>query len=357
TVGAIQSSLDPSTRKPIYTSDIVYATNNELGFDYLRDNMKTALDQQVQKDLYFAIVDEVDSILIDEARTPLIISGPAEDHVGRYAEADRVARQLTRDDHYEVKEKERIASLTEDGIVKAQEILGVESFYVPGFEDWPHYIENALRAHSLYELDNEYVVAEAEDPRTGQMRNEVVIVDEFTGRKMAGRRWSDGLHQAVEVKEGLEPKQETQTLATITFQNYFRMFDKLAGMTGTAMTEAGEFHKIYELDVISVPTNKPIARDDHIDVVFRTLPEKWEAICDEIERVQETGQPVLVGTASVENSEHLSKLLRERSLPHEVLNAKNHEREAHIVAMAGAKGAVTVSTNMAGRGTDIKLGG
>ncbi len=357
TVGAIQSSLDPSTRKPIYTSDIVYATNNELGFDYLRDNMKTALDQQVQKDLYFAIVDEVDSILIDEARTPLIISGPAEDHVGRYAEADRVARQLTRDDHYEVKEKERIASLTEDGIVKAQEILGVESFYVPGFEDWPHYIENALRAHSLYELDKEYVVEEAQDPRTGQMRNEVVIVDEFTGRKMAGRRWSDGLHQAVEVKEGLEPKQETQTLATITFQNYFRMFDKLAGMTGTAMTEAGEFHKIYELDVISVPTNKPIARDDHIDVVFRTLPEKWEAICDEIERVQETGQPVLVGTASVENSEHLSKLLRERSLPHEVLNAKNHEREAHIVAMAGAKGAVTVSTNMAGRGTDIKLGG
>ena len=356
-VGAIQSSLDPSSRKPIYTSDIVYATNNELGFDYLRDNMKTSLDQQVQKDLYFAIVDEVDSILIDEARTPLIISGPAEDHVGRYAEADRVARQLTRDEHYEVKEKERIASLTEDGIVKAQEILGVESFYVPGFEDWPHYIENSLRAHSLYELDKEYVVEEAEDPRTGQMRKEVVIVDEFTGRKMAGRRWSDGLHQAVEVKEGLEPKQETQTLATITFQNYFRMFDKLAGMTGTAMTEAGEFHKIYELDVISVPTNRPIARDDHIDVVYRTLPEKWEAICDEIERVQESGQPVLVGTASVENSEHLSKLLAERHLKHEVLNAKNHEREAHIVAMAGAKGAVTVSTNMAGRGTDIKLGG
>lgn len=356
-VGAIQSSLDPSARKPIYTSDIVYATNNELGFDYLRDNMKTSLGQQVQKDLYFAIVDEVDSILIDEARTPLIISGPAEDHVGRYAEADRVARQLVRDDHYEVKEKERIASLTEDGIVKAQEILGVESFYVPGFEDWPHYIENALRAHSLYELDKEYVVEEAENPRTGDMRKEVVIVDEFTGRKMAGRRWSDGLHQAVEVKEGLEPKQETQTLATITFQNYFRMFDKLAGMTGTAMTEAGEFHKIYELDVISVPTNKPIAREDHIDTVFRTLPEKWEAICDEIERVQETGQPVLVGTASVENSEHLSALLKERSLRHEVLNAKNHEREAHIVAMAGAKGAVTVSTNMAGRGTDIKLGG
>ncbi len=357
TVGAIQSSLDPSARKPVYGSDIVYATNNELGFDYLRDNMKTTLDQQVQKDLYFAIVDEVDSILIDEARTPLIISGPAEDHVGRYREADGVARQLVEDEHYEVKEKERQASLTEAGIVRAQEILGVESFYVPGFEDWPHYLENALRAHSLYEKDKEYVVEEAQDPQTGQMRPEVIIVDEFTGRKMAGRRWSDGLHQAVEVKEGLEPKQETQTLATITFQNYFRMFDKLGGMTGTAITEAGEFHKIYTLDVISVPTNRPIARKDHVDVVFRTLPEKWNAICEEIERVQETGQPVLVGTASVENSEHLSGLLRERGVKHEVLNAKNHEREAHIVAMAGSKGSITVSTNMAGRGTDIKLGG
>ncbi len=357
TVGAIQSSLDPSARKPVYGSDIVYATNNELGFDYLRDNMKTTLDQQVQKDLYFAIVDEVDSILIDEARTPLIISGPAEDHVGRYGEADAVARQLVEDEHYEVKEKERQASLTEEGIVRAQEILGVESFYVPGFEDWPHYLENALRAHSLYEKDKEYVVEEAQDPQTGQMRPEVIIVDEFTGRKMAGRRWSDGLHQAVEVKEGLEPKQETQTLATITFQNYFRMFDKLAGMTGTAITEAGEFHKIYSLDVISVPTNRPIARKDHVDVVYRTLPEKWNAICEEIERVQETGQPVLVGTASVENSEHLSGLLRERGVTHEVLNAKNHEREAHIVAMAGSKGSITVSTNMAGRGTDIKLGG
>lgn len=356
-VGSIQSGLDAYSRKPVYSSDIVYATNNELGFDYLRDNMKTSLDQQVQKDLYFAIIDEVDSILIDEARTPLIISGPAEDHVGRYAEADMVARKLVRDEHYEVKEKERSASLTEEGIVRAQEILEVESFYVPGFEDWPHYIENSLRAHSLYELDKEYVIEEAEDPQTGQMRKEVVIVDEFTGRKMAGRRWSDGLHQAVEVKEGLEPKQETQTLATITFQNYFRMFDKLAGMTGTAMTEAGEFHKIYELDVVQVPTNRPIARDDKIDTVYRTLPEKWEAICDEIERVQETGQPVLVGTASVDNSEHLSKLLKERAVDHEVLNAKNHEREAQIVAMAGSKNAITVSTNMAGRGTDIKLGG
>ena len=356
-VGSIQSSLEPQGRKPVYGCDIVYATNNELGFDYLRDNMKTVLGQQVQKDLYFAIVDEVDSILIDEARTPLIISGPAEEHVGRYNEADMVARQLVEDEHYEVKEKERMASLTEEGIVRAQEILEVESFYVPGFEDWPHYIENSLRAHSLYEKDKEYVVEDAEDPHTGQTRPEVVIVDEFTGRKMSGRRWSDGLHQAVEVKEGLEPKQETQTLATITFQNYFRMFDKLAGMTGTAITEAGEFHKIYELDVITVPTNRPLTRADHVDMVFRTLPEKWNAICDEIERLQEKGQPVLVGTASVDNSEHLSKLLRERKVPHEVLNAKNHEREAHIVAMAGSKGSITVSTNMAGRGTDIKLGG
>lgn len=357
TVGSIQSDLDPSARKPVYGSDIVYATNNELGFDYLRDNMKTSLQGQVQEDLYFAIIDEVDSILIDEARTPLIISGPAEDHVGRYKEADTVARALVAEEHYEVKEKERSASLTEEGIVKAQELLGVESFYVPGFEDWPHYIENALRAHSLYEHDKEYVVEESEDPHTGQTRPEVVIVDEFTGRKMTGRRWSDGLHQAVEVKEGLEPKQETQTLATITFQNYFRMYDKLAGMTGTALTEAGEFHKIYELDVISVPTNRPIARDDKVDTVYRTLPEKWNAICDEIERVHATGQPVLVGTASVDNSEHLAGLLRERNVPHEVLNAKNHEREAHIVANAGTKGAITVSTNMAGRGTDIKLGG
>ncbi len=357
TVGSIQSDLDPSARKPVYGSDIVYATNNELGFDYLRDNMKTSLNGQVQEDLYFAIIDEVDSILIDEARTPLIISGPAEEHVGRYAEADKVARALVEEEHYEVKEKERSASLTEEGIVKAQELLDVESFYVPGFEDWPHYIENALRAHSLYELDKEYVVEEADDPHTGQTRPEVIIVDEFTGRKMTGRRWSDGLHQAVEVKEGLEPKQETQTLATITFQNYFRMYDKLAGMTGTALTEAGEFHKIYELDVISVPTNRPIARDDKVDTVYRTLPEKWTAICEEIERVHETGQPVLVGTASVDNSEHLAGLLRDRGVPHEVLNAKNHEREAHIVAMAGTKGAITVSTNMAGRGTDIKLGG
>jgi len=356
-VASIQSTMMPWERHDIYSADIVYSTNNELGFDYLRDNMKTRREEQVQKDLFFCIVDEVDSILIDEARTPLIISGPAEDHIGRYKEADAVARQLVRDTHYEVKEKERQASLTEEGIVKAQELLGIESFYVPGFEDWPHYLENALRAHTLYALDKEYVVEEGDDQRTGQKSMEVVIVDEFTGRKMPGRRWSDGLHQAVEVKEGLAPKQETQTLATITFQNYFRMYDKLAGMTGTALTEAAEFHKIYGLDVVSVPTHRPLVRKDQVDVVYRTEPEKWKAICDEIEEVHAEGQPILVGTTSVDNSEKLSKMLRARGVKHEVLNAKNHEREAQIVALAGAKGGVTVSTNMAGRGTDIKLGG
>ena len=356
-VGSIQADMDPSKRQAMYACDIVYGTNNEFGFDYLRDNMKTQVDQQVQRDLYFAIVDEVDSILIDEARTPLIISGPAEEHIGRYVEADKVAVQLEVDEHYEVKEKERSASMTEAGIVRAQDLLGVESFYEPGFEDWPHYLENAIRAHTLYTLDKEYVLEEAEDPRTGKVATEVIIVDEFTGRKMQGRRWSDGLHQAVEVKEGLIPKQETQTLATITFQNYFRMYDKLSGMTGTAITEAGEFHKIYGLDVVSIPTHLPIARADDEDMVYRTEREKWNAICDEIEEVHDAGQPVLVGTASVDNSEKLAALLRKRKVRHEVLNAKNHEREAQIIALAGEKGAVTVATNMAGRGTDIKLGG
>ncbi|MEZ6004480.1 MAG: preprotein translocase subunit SecA [Planctomycetota bacterium] len=357
TVGSIQSDMDAWERQPVYACNIVYGTNNEFGFDYLRDNMKTSVAQQVQKDLYFAIVDEVDSILIDESRTPLIISGPAEEGIGKYMEADRVARALVNEEHYEVKEKERSASLLEDGIVRAQELLGIQSFYEPGYEDWPHYIENAIRAHELYTKDKEYVVEVVADPRTGREGPEVIIVDEFTGRKMAGRRWSDGLHQAVEVKEGLTPKQETQTMATITFQNYFRMFSKLSGMTGTALTEAGEFHKIYDLDVVCVPTNLPIARKDQADLVYRTEREKWNAICDEIERVHATGQPVLVGTASVESSEKLSALLRERKVKHEVLNAKNHEREAHIVAMAGEKGAITVATNMAGRGTDIRLGG
>ena len=357
TIESIQADMDAMTRKPIYDANIIYGTNNEFGFDYLRDNMKTSVEQQVQRDLYFAIVDEVDSILIDEARTPLIISGPAEDHIGKYLEADKIAVQLVKDEHYEVKEKERSASMTEAGIMKAQELLGIESFYEPGHEDWPHYLENAIRAYELYNNDKEYVVEAVQDQRTGQTTTEVVIVDEFTGRKMAGRRWSDGLHQAVEVKEKLNPKQETQTLATITFQNYFRMYDKLAGMTGTALTEAGEFHKIYDLDVVSIPTNVAITRADHTDKVYRTEPEKWEAICDELEDLHEAGQPVLVGTASVEMSQKVSSLLTERKVKHEVLNAKNHEREASIIAMAGARGAVTVATNMAGRGTDIKLGG
>jgi preprotein translocase subunit SecA len=347
TVGSIQSEMGPQQRLPIYACDIVYGTNNEFGFDYLRDNMKTRVEDQVQRHLQYAIVDEVDSILIDEARTPLIISGPAEQDTDKYKLADQVARQLKAEEHYEVKEKERSASLLEAGIEEAQRIVGVESFYEPPHQDWPHYIENALRAHSLYENDKQYIVD----------NGEVVIVDEHTGRKMSGRRWSDGLHQAVETKEGLQVRQENQTLATITFQNYFRMYDKLAGMTGTAITEAGEFHKIYEMDVVVVPTNLPLARDDGNDVVYRTEKEKWQAITDELDRVHEKGQPVLVGTTSVETSEKLAGMLKRRGIKHEVLNAKQHEREANIVACAGEKGAITVATNMAGRGTDIKLGG
>jgi len=346
-VGAIQSDMSPWERQPVYLCDIVYGTNSEFGFDYLRDNMKNRVEDQVQKVLHFAIVDEVDSILIDEARTPLIISGPATGSIDKYALADQIARALKRDEHYEVKEKERQATLKESGIEVAEKMVGVPTFFQPPHEDWPHYIENALRAHSLYQLDKEYVVE----------NGEVVIVDEFTGRKMQGRRWSDGLHQAVEVKEGLPPRQENQTLATITYQNYFRMFDKLAGMTGTAITEAGEFLKIYKLDVLSVPTNQPVVRKDYDDTVFRTEGEKWKAITDELKSVHTKGQPVLVGTTSIEKSEHLSKLLTQDGIAHEVLNAKNHEREAQIIARAGEKSAVTVATNMAGRGTDIKLGG
>jgi len=369
TVGAIQSTMAPNERHSEYACNIVYGTNNEFGFDYLRDNMKLRVEDQVQKDLFYAIVDEVDSILIDEARTPLIISGPAEAATDKYRQANSVAKALVKDEHFEVKEKERTASLLEAGIEVAQKLIGVDSFYTPGNEDWPHFIENAIRAHEVYHKDREYVVEE------GDRGLEVVIVDEFTGRKMTGRRWSDGLHQAVETKEGLPPRQENQTLATITFQNYFRLFDKLAGMTGTAMTEANEFLKVYELDTVAIPTNLPLARVDMVDTVYRTEPEKWKAIVEEIERVHHGceaeldekgreiqpaypgGQPILVGTTSVENSEKLSKLLSQHGIPHEVLNAKNHEREAHIVANAGCKGAVTVSTNMAGRGTDIKLGG
>jgi len=347
----IESDMSAAERKPVYDCDVVYGTNNEFGFDYLRDNMKTRVEDQVQKVLHYAIIDEVDSILVDESRTPLIISGPAENMPEKYAIAHEVALKLNKDDHFEVKEKERQVHLLEDGIEEAEKLVGVDSFYTAGNMDWPHYIENALRANYLYNLDDHYVVEE------GDKGLEITIVDEFTGRKMTGRRWSDGLHQAVEVKEKLPVRQENQTLATITFQNYFRLYDKLAGMTGTAITEAGEFHKIYDLDVVQIPTNLPIARDDAQDVVFRTEPEKWQAICDEIAEVNEKGQPILVGTTSIENSEHLSDALKERGVVHEVLNAKQHEREAHVVAKAGEKAAITVATNMAGRGTDIKLGG
>ncbi|MEO6709044.1 MAG: preprotein translocase subunit SecA [Planctomycetota bacterium] len=345
--GSIQSNMQALERKPLYENDIVYGTNSEFGFDYLRDNMKVRLEDQVQRTLSYAIVDEVDSILIDEARTPLIISGPAEESSSKYKIADRVAKRLKKDKHFEVKEKERQVSLLEAGIEAAEQLVGVDSFYTPGNEDWPHFLENALRAHHLYFIDKEYVVEESE----------ITIVDEFTGRKMHGRRWSDGLHQAIETKEGIDPRQENQTLATITYQNYFRLFKKLAGMTGTALTEASEFYKIYRLDVIQIPTNLPIARQDHNDVVYRTEPEKWKAIVEEITKVHEIGQPLLIGTTSVEKSELLSGMLKQKSITHEVLNAKNHEREANIVALAGARGAVTVATNMAGRGTDIKLGG
>ncbi len=346
-VATIQSDMSPWERQPVYLADIVYGTNNEFGFDYLRDNMKSRVEDQVQKDLSFAIVDEVDSILVDEARTPLIISGPAADTSDKYKLADEIARKLVKDVHFEVKEKERAVALLEAGIDEAEKLVGVPSFFVPPHEDWLHFIENALRAYHIHRRDTEYVVE----------GDEVIIVDEFTGRKMTGRRWSDGLHQAVETKEGLKVKQENQTLATITLQNYFRMFKKLAGMTGTAMTEAGEFHKIYKLDVVSIPTNLPIAREDGEDIVYRTEPEKWKAIGNEIAAMHEKGQPVLVGTTSIEKSEKVSATLTGRGVPHEVLNAKNHEREATIVARAGERGAVTVATNMAGRGTDIKLGG
>ena len=345
--GSIQANMSPQERRRIYACDIVYGTNNEFGFDYLRDNMKTRLEDQVQKVLKYAIIDEVDSILVDESRTPLIISGPAEKTANKYAKADEVTRKLTIDEHFEVKEKERQVSLLEDGIEMAEQLVGVGSFYDEGNTDWPHYIENSLRAHHLYERDTEYVVEEGE----------VVIVDEFTGRKMNGRRWSDGLHQAVETKEGLRVRDENQTMATITFQNYFRLYEKLAGMTGTAITEAGEFSKVYGLDVIQVPTNLPIARVDSEDLVYRTEKEKWSAIVEELVELQNSGQPVLVGTTSIEKSELLSGMLNRCGVTHEVLNAKQHEREGNVVALAGQKGAITVSTNMAGRGTDIRLGG
>jgi preprotein translocase subunit SecA len=348
TVGAIQSEMDSGERQEMYSCDITYGTNNEFGFDYLRDNMKPTKELQSQKELYYAIIDEVDSILIDEARTPLIISGPAFDDVRKYAEADRIARLLRNVVHFEIKEKERTCHLNDEGVREAEKIAGLESFYTPGNMEWPHLIDNSLKAHHLYKRDRDYVV---------QPDGEVVIVDEFTGRLMIGRQWSDGLHQAVEAKEHVRIKEENQTLATITLQNFFKLYKKLAGMTGTAMTEATEFYKVYGLDVIAIPTNCSLVRLNHSDVIFRYEREKLQAILDEIKEVNASGRPILVGTTSIEKSEELAEMLKRFGIPHQVLNAKYHEREAEIVAQAGRREAVTIATNMAGRGTDIILGG
>lgn len=346
TVGAIQANMDSQERIEQYSCDITYGTNNEFGFDYLRDNMKTRSEDQCQKHRAYAIIDEVDSILIDEARTPLIISGPAEKSTEVYYNADRAVRQLVRDRHFEVKEKEQQVLLSEEGIEVAEKLVGVDSFYSPANMHWPHHIEQSLKAHHLHRKDVDYVIGDSG----------VVIVDEFTGRLMEGRRWSDGLHQAVEAKEGLKIKDENQTLATITFQNFFRLYDKIAGMTGTALTEAGEFREIYGLEVVEIPTNEPVIREDHSDIVYRTTAEKWTAIVDRIAEENNTGRPLLVGTISIEDSEQLSSRLERRGIRHNVLNAKHHAREADIIAEAGQKNHVTIATNMAGRGTDIVLG-
>ena len=362
TVGCIQHDMNDRERQEQYDCDITYATNNELGFDYLRDNMKFTLESMVQRKGHnFAIVDEVDSILIDEARTPLIISGPAEQSTDKYYKIDRIIPKLEQGaviqggkdyevEHsgdYVVDEKAKTVTLADQGVERCQQLLGIENLYDPAHMDILHHVNQALKAHVLFKRDVDYMI------KDGQ----VVIVDEFTGRLMPGRRWSDGLHQAVEAKEGVKIERENQTLATITFQNYFRMYQKLAGMTGTADTEAVEFDKIYELEVQVIPTNRPLARIEHPDVIFRTEPEKWKATVDEIAEAQERGQPVLVGTVSIESSEKVSTELRKRSVKHVVLNAKYHEMEAEIVAQAGRLGAVTIATNMAGRGTDILLGG
>jgi len=347
TIGAIQSTMGPQERQKNYACDITYGTSNQFGFDYLRDNMKPTKELQVQGPLDFAIVDEIDNILIDEARTPLIISGPAYDDLEKYPKANVIAKQLRNGTDFELKEKEHTCHLTEDGIRRAEELAGVDSFYTAGNMEWPHLIDNALKAHHLYKKDVNYVVE----------RGEVVIVDENTGRKMEGRQWSDGLHQAVESKEGVKIKEESQTLATITLQNYFKLYGKLGGMTGTAMTEADEFWQIYKLEVMAVPTNRYMQRINFPDNIYGTDKEKWNAVVDEIQEVHETGRPILVGTTSIETSELVARKLVKKGIKHDVLNAKQHEREAEIVAQAGRRGSVTIATNMAGRGTDIILGG
>src|SRR5580693_5079568 len=358
TVGVIVHDLDDAQRRAAYAADITYGTNNEFGFDYLRDNMKYDLKDCVQRGHHFAIVDEVDSILIDEARTPLIISGPAEESTDKYYRIDKIIPKLIRDIDYTLDEKLRTATLTEEGVAKCERLLSLGNLFDPANMDIIHHVYQGVRAHTLFQKDVDYVVKD----------DGVVIVDEFTGRQMPGRRWSDGLHQAVEAKEGVKIERENQTLATITFQNYFRMYKKLSGMTGTAETEAPEFDKIYKLEVVAIPTNKNLIRVEHPDVVYRTEREKFEAAVNGIvqedgtrtggiRQYYESGQPVLVGSISIEKSEKIAELLRKAGIPHQVLNAKQHEREAKIIAQAGRKGAVTVSTNMAGRGTDILLGG
>ncbi|HOX54653.1 MAG TPA: preprotein translocase subunit SecA, partial [Candidatus Omnitrophota bacterium] len=366
-VGVIQHDMDAKSRRYAYNCDITYGTNNEFGFDYLRDNMVINKEEMVQRPFYFAVVDEVDSILVDEARTPLIISGPAEESTDKYYIAQRLAHQLngrriTEQDQIDAKykgedlskgfdyiadEKANTISLTEEGEPKAAKLFGVDNLHEMDTMEYRHHVIQALRAKEFFELDVDYVVKEGE----------VIIVDEFTGRMMPGRRWSDGLHQAVEAKEGLKIQRENQTLATITFQNYFRMYEKLSGMTGTAYTEAAEFKDIYKLDVVVIPTNKPLARTNYADCIYKTVKEKFNAVVSEIEQLFKTGRPVLVGTISIDKSEYLSELLKRKGVPHQVLNAKYHELEAQIVAQAGRYQGVTIATNMAGRGTDILLGG
>src|SRR6266568_3573871 len=349
TVGVIVNAIEPQTpeRRAAYQADITYGTNNEFGFDYLRDNMVTALDQTVQRALTYAIVDEVDNILIDEARTPLIISGQGEESTDQYVQFARWAPRLRAETDYTIEEKTRTVILTEDGIEKLERLAGVKNIYDESNLDLTRYMENAIKAEIIFKRDKDYIVKDGE----------VIIVDEFTGRLMPGRRYSEGLHQAIEAKEGVKVQRENHTLATITFQNFFRLYKKLAGMTGTALTEAQEFDKIYKLDVISIPPNMPMIRDDLPDLIYRTTGAKFNAVVEEIKVLNETGVPVLVGTTSVETSEYLSDLLDKQGVPHNVLNAKHHEREAQIVAQAGRSGAVTIATNMAGRGTDILLGG
>ncbi|MFA5757748.1 MAG: preprotein translocase subunit SecA, partial [Smithellaceae bacterium] len=346
TVGVIVHGMDDDERRKAYAADITYGTNNEFGFDYLRDNMKFSLEDYVQREFNFAIVDEVDSILIDEARTPLIISGASEESTDKYYKINQIIPRLRKDADYTIEEKSRTVVLTEEGVSHVEQLLNVQNLYEPRNIEIVHHVNQALRAHTLFKRDVDYLVKEGQ----------VIIVDEFTGRVMPGRRYSDGLHQALEAKEKVKIEKENQTLASITFQNYFRMYKKLAGMTGTADTEAEEFKKIYNLEVVVMPTNMPMIRQDHNDLIYKTEPEKIKAVIEEVKALNKAGRPVLIGTISIEKSELLSKYLTRAGVKHHVLNAKNHEKEAEIVAQAGQAGQVTISTNMAGRGTDIKLG-